>query len=332
MNSPLGTEWGKDVFLFSLARHALLEGLRMAGVRGGDAVMLPEFICRELLASIHLAGARSILYPVDDCLRPVSFPEVEKVKAVLAVDYFGFPQDLEPFRTLCLNHGAVLLEDNAHGFLSRDAAGQLLGRRGDMGILSLRKTFSLPDGGALVFNRPFPDIERPHPLPFRNDPLPFSYRLKSRLRDVQLHTGLPLKTAGENAIRLARQLRTGEPFPKSAPDCESVIPMAPPMHAESYRLLGTQNIDREVERRRRLYGEVRDRLRHLPVSPVFPSLQTGTVPYGYPFRAEPSVARKVATLARGLGFDCPLWPELPESIASSAPPHYRNIYWVNFLC
>jgi len=332
MDGPLGNEWGKDLLLFSLARHALLEGLRLAGVREGDAVMLPEFICRELLASVHLAGARSVFYPVNECLGPVSFPEGEKVKAVLAVDYFGFPQNLEPFRELCQKHGAVLLEDNAHGFLSRDPAGQLLGRRGDMGILSLRKTFPLPDGGALILNQPGQDRTHLHSLSFRNAPLPLSYRLKSLLRVVQRHTGIPLKTAGESAIRLARQLRTGEPFPKSAPDCENVIPMAPPMHSESCRLLGAQNTDREAERRKQLYGEVRDRLRHLPASPVFPSLEAGTVPYGYPFRAESSVAKTAAAIARGMGFDCSLWPELPAAIESSAPPHYRNIYWVNFLC
>lgn len=332
MKYPLGTEWGGNLFFFSLARHALLQGLKLAGVQAGESVMLPEFICRELLASVHLAGANPVFYPVDEQLNPISFPDAARVRAVLAVDYFGFPQDLTPFRKLCDACGAVLLEDNAHGFLSRDPAGRLLGSRGDMGILSLRKTFPLPDGGALILNPSCPAVGHIQSQDFRDDPLPRTHRIKSLFRLIQNKTGIPLKRFGEQAVRLARQFRTGSPFPKSSPDCEEVIPVPPPMHRASFQQLCKQDLSREEERRKQIYFTVEERLKKFDVQPVFPFLPKGTIPYGYPFRADSSTAQTVATLATGMGFDCSFWPELPDAVAPSAPSHYRNVYWVNFLC
>ncbi|MFA7342836.1 MAG: DegT/DnrJ/EryC1/StrS family aminotransferase [Terrimicrobiaceae bacterium] len=332
MEYPLGAEWGENVFVFGLARHALLRGLKLAGVRPGDAVMLPEFICRELLAPVHLAGAHPVFYPVDEQLEPVSFPAAANVKAVLAVDYFGFPQDLAPFHEYCDACHAVLIEDNAHGFLSRDAQGELLGRRGDMGILSLRKTFPLPDGGALVLNRDgLQDDHSPSP-DFRDDPLPLGYRIKAAFRRIQKTTGVPLKTFGETAARAVRTFRTGSPFPETGPDCERVIPGPPGMHRESFRQLCRQDRTGEEERRKRLYFEVAECLKGTDISPVFSELPDGTVPYGFPFRAESHTASIVAARMRRMGFDCAFWPELPEAVAADAPRHYRDVHWVNFLC
>jgi len=329
MESPLGEEWG-EVRFFSLARHALLEGLKLAGVSAGDKVMMPEFICRELLAPVHLTGAETIFYPVDEQLRPLMLPECSGIKAVLAVNYFGFPQDLSPFRKFCAATGAVLIEDNAHGFLSRDPLGQLLGRRGDMGILSLRKTFPLPDGAALVGNES--GAFEGNTTGFRTTPLPLGYRIKSVFRLIQQNTGIPLKKISEQAARVARKIRTGNSFPTSSPDSEQSIPMPPPMHRESFRQLGNQDTSREETRRKQLYMTVEQRLKNPDIQPIFPSLPDGTVPYGYPFRANTASAQTAVRLAGKMGFDCSLWPELPDAVAASAPAHYKNVYWVNFLC
>ena len=120
---------GADVRLFSLGRYALLAALRVTGVSPGDKVLVPGFICRDLLASIHAVQGTPVFYPVDRTLAPQSLLAAQGAKAILAVNYFGFPQSLEPFRRYCAEHGASLIEDNAHGFLSRDALGHALGSR-----------------------------------------------------------------------------------------------------------------------------------------------------------------------------------------------------------
>jgi len=332
MKLPIFAECVGDVFFYSLARFALLEALNSIVIQPGDAVLIPEFICRELIASIHLAGALPIFYPVDDELNPKYLPTDHRVKAVLAINYFGFAQDLRLFREYCQSHKVILIEDNAHGFLSRDSFGKLLGRRGDIGILSIRKTFSLLDGGALLFNNQDIVYNLPKKVDFRNDSLPLRYTLKCLVRSIKNKCGIDLKTQSEQAVRFARKLFTGNEFPLAEDDCEVVIAGSRPMHQASVEELCKQDFIMEVKRRRELYKFFSEKLINENIKPVFPFLPVGTAPYGYAFRADMRMGEKIALIAKKMGFTCPVWPELPSSVLSSAPVHYRNVYWVNFLC
>ncbi|MDE2290511.1 MAG: DegT/DnrJ/EryC1/StrS aminotransferase family protein, partial [Elusimicrobia bacterium] len=150
---------------YAHGRNALAEGLRLAGAAGGR-VLLPAFICRDLLAAVAAAGATAVFYGVAPGLEPEEAPERwPEARAVVAVDYFGFPQDLAPFEAYARRTGATLLEDAAHALLSRGADGRLLGTRAPLGILSLRKTLPLPNGGALLANDPVLAARLPPQLP-----------------------------------------------------------------------------------------------------------------------------------------------------------------------
>ena len=139
---------------FAYGRHALAAALQAAGTGAGDRVLLPAFICREVLSAVHAVGARPAYYAVDRALGLAeAAAALPPARAIVAVDYFGFAQDLTPFAAYCARSGAVLIEDNAHGLFSRDDAGRMLGTRGDLGLFSIRKTLAAPDGAALVFNK-----------------------------------------------------------------------------------------------------------------------------------------------------------------------------------
>jgi hypothetical protein len=71
---------------FSLGRHALEAGLRTLAVGRGKFVLVPEYICRDLLAAVHAVQAEPIFYPVGRSLGPQSLPAVRDVKAVLAIN------------------------------------------------------------------------------------------------------------------------------------------------------------------------------------------------------------------------------------------------------
>ncbi|MFM8003312.1 MAG: hypothetical protein ACKPAJ_13020, partial [Actinomycetota bacterium] len=81
---------------FSLGRFAMREALCHCGVGPDDRVMLPSFICRDVLASIAELNARVVYYEVDEQLKPVSLDPMTTAKVIVAVNYFGFPQNLEP--------------------------------------------------------------------------------------------------------------------------------------------------------------------------------------------------------------------------------------------
>jgi hypothetical protein len=324
---------GEDgVRYFSLGRHALTAGLRALGIGHGHVVLLPEFICRDLLAAVHAVEARVLFYPVDEGLVPHSLPVGPTVKAVVSVNYFGFPQRLDVLRNYCAEHGAVLIEDNAHGFLSRDAQNMLLGTRGDLGLFSLHKTFFWPDGAVLLVNRPISGCRLPAILPCRRSRLPAKFLLKHVLGRIQHLTGFKIRSAGEKLARLVRAARTGQALPVSLDQSEFEIPDDPAIHCKSVQMLGKIDPAMEVARRRELYRDFHLELASFGVQAVFENLPEGTCPYGYPFRADDARAAVVAEFARRRGFDCSRWPDLPSAVFGRAPAFYQNVWWINFLC
>ncbi len=331
LNPAVGGGETSNIRLFSLGRNALVAGLRLTRLAPGDKVLLPEFVCRDLLASIHAAEAVPHFYPVDRALTPILPLPATKAGAILAVNYFGFPQTLDPFREFCTRHGACLIEDNAHGFLSSDTLGNPLGSRGDFGIVSMRKTLATPDGAALLLNRKEWADRLPAPLPCRNDALPTGFVVRRALRRFQNATGVHVRNWSEQAARHARRLATGHAFPAPLPESERDIPGKPAIHCRSLGELRGIDAAAEVERRRGLYLRFEERLRPLGIEPLFAGLAPGVTPFGYPFRAGDLVAARATRLAQEDGFDCAPWPDLPDAVLPTAPDFYRNVWCVNFL-
>ena len=317
---------------FSFGRHALAAALRSAGVTAGDTVLLPGFICREVLAALHAVEATPAYYPVGPDLTPgCDASRLPAAKAVLAVDYFGFPQDLAPFMQYCARSGALLIEDNAHGLFSRDAAGSALGARGDLGIFSLRKTLTAPDGAALSVNNDKCVPALAPQLAFDATPAPLSFRIKDGIRPLVPFTGPWPARLATACVRWTRRAGSGHGIPPSAPDAEVRMPARAAPSQALLDVMTHTGVAAECARRRGLYqrlGEVLDPARY---PPVFGALPQHVVPYGYPFIAD-SIAAAAAshTLAR-LGLECFRWPELPDAIAPAAPLHYRSVWMVSFL-
>ena len=320
-----------NIRYYRLGRHALLFGLRLLRIQPGDVVLLPAFICRDLLAPIHAVGAIPIFYAVDRQLRPVDFPIAKNVRAVLAVNYFGFPQNLEPFRSYCLHHDAALIEDNAHGFLSQDSTGTSLGERGDLGIFSLRKTFLLPDGAALSVNKPDWQSRLETQLPCREEFLPLGYWARHELSKLQRRTGLPAMAMAQKTIRKIRRFRTGQEIPIPDPDSEHEMPANPAPHCRSLSMLSRLDLATEGARRRALYEKMHELLAEVGIEPIFGNLPEGVVPYGYPFYADRTGVDSVNVMSRTLGMDCINWPDLPGAVEPVASAHYHSVWLVNFI-
>lgn len=321
-----------EVRYFRLGRHAFLAALNIIHLQPSDKVLVPAFICRDLLAPIYAVGAIPVFYEVGLNMRPVNLPEVGGVRAVLAVNYFGFPQDLLPFRAYCERHAATLIEDNAHGFLSCDENGIPLGSRGDLGIFSIRKTFVLPDGAMLMLNEPRYQTCLEPQLPFSGEALPLAFWVKRGLSWLQRKSGIVLLAMGQDLARRLRRWRTGHAIAPLLPENEFEMPLDPAPHLYSMLALPKLDFINEAYRRRRLYDEFHTRLVSLNIQPVFGKLPAGTVPYGYPFFADVQTAQVAIWLARKQGLDCIHWPDLPAAVTPTAPLHYRTLWMVNFLC
>ena len=317
---------------FSLGRHALLIALDVLQLKKGDVALVPGFICRDLLASFHTKGVVPVFYEVNKEMEPVSLPVIKGVRAVLAVNYFGFPQNLTPFRKYCNENSAALIEDNAHGFLSCDETGSLLGSRGDIGFFSIRKTIPLPDGAMLMVNQEKLLTYLPDQLNYRKENLPLGFRIKKVFSVFERKTGIRFLAIGRNLARFIRKLSTGHAIIPLAPENEFEIPMELAPHYYLKQQLPKINLKNEILRRRRLYEKVDKVFESINIKSVFKELPENVVPYVYPFYAEDSSVEKAVKLARDMGLDCTYWPDLPLEIESKSPVHYRSLLIVHFIC
>lgn len=306
-------------------RNALAEALRLAGAAGGR-VLLPSFICRDLLSAIAAAGAEPAFYGV----RPDLSPDEDQsrwpdARAVLAVDYFGWPQELAPFEAYARRTKAVLVEDAAHALFSRDAAGRLLGTRAPLGILSLRKSLPLPNGGALLAADPALRAKLPPQASF--EPVPGRRpALKAAARPLLALAGAVGAHMGLTAMRTLRGNASGHVAPD--PESERILPEPAAPCLELGRPLVCADPAIEASRRRALWAFCDGLARRAGLAPVFPSLPDGVVPYAYALRGDLDQARPLFAAA---GLTVLPWPDLPEALAASAPAHHRNVALVHFL-
>lgn len=317
---------------FSLGRHALVEALRAAGTDTGDKVLLPEFICRDVLASLSAVGADVVWYPVGEDLRPASPAETwPEASAVVAVNYFGFAQPFEQFQAYAMRTGAVLIEDNAHGFLSRDEAGRWLGTRGDAGIFSLRKTLPLADGAALVVSNGRMAQALAEPVvPTGRGYAPRSV-WKARLRRMPV-AGLMAANAMTGSARFVRRLRSGHAIAPPDETAERSIPHPPAAHSGLLANLACLDLQDEIERRRTLYREFEAVARSVGIVPLFPALPPLVSPYGFPFRTDcEATLDRMRHWAKGRGIELIHWPDLPRAIEKDLPACHHSLWLVNFL-
>ena len=310
------------VRFYGYARHALTDALKITGASGGR-VLMPAFVCRDLLASVVAAGAEPAFYGLGPDLRPDEDPSRwPDARAVLAVDYFGFPQDLTPFEVYARRSGARLIEDAAHALFSRDSTGRLLGTRAPLGILSLRKSLPLPNGGALLANDPALAAKLPPQLPF--NPVPGrGSALKAALRPFLALAGATATHAGLSALRSIR----GDEVPD--PESERRLPAPAEPCPDLERPIVCADPSVEASRRRALWALCDGIARRAGLSPVFPSLPDGAVPYAYAFRTKDLAAARALFSSASLRV-LP-WPDLPTAVAPSCPDHYRDVALVHFL-
>lgn len=322
----------RDFRFFAYGRHALFEALILAGVGKGDVVLLPEYICGETLSAISACEARVEYYPVDSNMELAASPEaLPKARAVLAVNYFGFPQDLTQFEAYCIKTGAILIEDSAHGFLGQDEGGAYLGTRGDVGIFSFRKSMPLVNGSGVVVNHSGKVLPLRAQLSFVQHAKSRIFRIKRLLRQLPRWNMTGLLYALISLDRGIRKFRTGSDYVRSGAEAELLLPEQPEPDTGLHQALKSLDVDCEISRRRLLYQELQEFVGDYGGIPVFSCLPDHVVPYGFAFRAPPERLDAIRRALRKHKFDCHLWPELPLAIQKKSVDRYQNVWLINFI-
>jgi UDP-4-amino-4-deoxy-L-arabinose-oxoglutarate aminotransferase len=140
-----------DGVLTRSGSQAIAIGLLSIGVRKGDEVIIPTYVCKNVLDAVVYIGATPIICDTNQNglidFENASRRITQKVKAIVAVHTFGFRCEIETLRTL----GVPILEDacQAFGFKFGD---KIAGTFGDVGVFSFHPTKCLTsgEGGMLV--------------------------------------------------------------------------------------------------------------------------------------------------------------------------------------
>lgn len=107
---------------------ALVLSLRVYDIGKGDAVFVPDFTYIASASCVSLVGATPIFVDIDlttfnmspgalkEAIGRVKKEGKLKPKAVIPVDLFGLPYDVEPINTIAKENNLLILEDAAQGF------------------------------------------------------------------------------------------------------------------------------------------------------------------------------------------------------------------------
>ena len=147
----LGVRAGVTVSSGTAALHLTLLAL---GVKPGDEVILPSYVCVAPLHAIQYTGATPILADVDPWTYNIDPDDAKKrltsrTAALIVPHLFGLPAEMDSLLSL----GVPVLEDCAQAIGAR-YRGRLVGTLGTVGVLSFYATKLLTTGeGGMVVSR-----------------------------------------------------------------------------------------------------------------------------------------------------------------------------------
>jgi dTDP-4-amino-4,6-dideoxygalactose transaminase len=138
---------------FALGRDALLSAVIKIGLKPGDCIIVPAYICYSTIKPLEDNGFVVEYVDINEKMELVTEPLVKsikknKAKLILVVHYFGFLVDLTEVLAISKKYGLFVIEDCAHSFLSgKKYQNQKI--LGDAAIFSVRKTLPVNGGGVL---------------------------------------------------------------------------------------------------------------------------------------------------------------------------------------
>ena len=303
-------------------RAAIALALERLGIVAGDAVLVPTYHCPTMVSPIVALGATPVFFPIGESGGPDvdALPSLDlaRVRAIIAVHYFGIPQPLAKLRKWCDDNNVLLIEDCAHALFGASDR-RNVGQWGDAAIGSLTKFLPVPEGGCVLFNR---DVGGPILLRRRG----VLSQLRAALDILEMgarHGRMPgLNGILRTVFAAKRRLRAGS---RSQPPDARLEPReglafdrsgaAGDRLALACRWIARRMpLERVATRRRENYARLVAALSETRgLHPLFPELPPSSVPYVVPLWVDDPDPVYRAMRARGLPvfrWDW-LWPGVP---------------------
>lgn len=146
----------KHVIAVSSCTTALHLAVILAGLKPGDEVLVPSYTFVATANALLYAGVVPVFVEIDPRTynmnpKALAASKTPKTKAVLAVDQFGLPADLDAIEAFCKANKLALVEDAACA-MGATYKGRKIGAQGKLVTFSYhpRKSITTCEGGALV--------------------------------------------------------------------------------------------------------------------------------------------------------------------------------------
>jgi len=237
-----------------------------------DEVLLPSYLCREILDPLLEEHVQFTFYRVGDTLS-VDADDIDdrisrNTKALLFIHYFGFPQPAtEKIRSLCDRRRIFLIEDLVQSFLTT-FHGKPLGSAGDVTVSSYRKWIPLPDGALLGINN-----------------VGFSVLPASKSsRDAHLYAKNRIYAMRLKGEHLSRRSVPKHLFREAFTAADNYLTTTPIRISDYSRaMLDRFDFEAIITRRRRNFRRLlRASNRFKTVKPIYNDLPAGVCPLGFP--------------------------------------------------
>lgn len=338
---PAVIDEGEVIFL-TAARIAIAHALELAGVGPGQKVLVPAYHCIVMVEPVLQVGAEPVFYALREDLS-VDLDDVAKkldreTRAFIAVNYFGFPQDLGRLRQFCDERGLSFIEDCAHSFFG-SSNGRAIGTFGHFAVASLAKFFPVRDGGCLVIGAGA-DQKRHVPLRAQS----FAANIAATLDTVEDATAQGRLPGLGPAVRLVDQAKSA--LRSAMPAARTAYGENPAQQRSGQRggfdaawlnmratavsrfICRHASRSRVVERRRRNYARLAREFSDLRrCRPLFPQLPEGVVPYMFPLWIDhlaeifPGLEDRAVPMQRFGQF---LWPDMDPGVCAVTREHSRH--------
>lgn len=149
---------GSKVLLTTSCTSALEMAGLLLDIGPGDEVIVPSFTFVSSANAFVLHGATVVFAEVDPATLNIKAESVaplvnKKTKAIVTVNYGGYPSVTDDMLSLSQERGIPIIEDNAHGLFGA-SSGAALGTRSSISTLSFHETKNITcgEGGAIVVN------------------------------------------------------------------------------------------------------------------------------------------------------------------------------------
>ncbi len=134
--------------------NALHLALKAIGVKMGDEVVLPSYVCASVLSAVNYTGATPVLADIESRGYNIDPESVEKkiskkTKAIIVPHMFGAPANLGKLLAL----GVPIIEDCAQS-VGAEYIGKRVGSFGDLSVFSFyaTKVLTTGQGGMVLTN------------------------------------------------------------------------------------------------------------------------------------------------------------------------------------